>query len=199
MGRFWPGKAIVATLTLMTILCLFTTALAYDTIPYGEISDQVRAMQQALQNEGYFPETVDGVFGPETIVAICRFQSDHDLYVDGEPGNVTLSKLYGKSGVSTDASTVTQAQYSQPDALRYGCRGARVTQLQQALYDAGYYTGSIDGYYGSHTCAAVKTYQWDFELTVDGVVGSQTWASLFDEPDIPANDSQLGTYGYPVG
>lgn len=202
MGRNRPGKAFTA-ITLTLFMFVFTSvALAYETIPYGEISDNVRDMQQALKDQGYFPDTVDGVFGPETLVAICQFQSDHNLYVDGQPGDATLSKLYaGQSDDDDDddddstASTV----YHDSGALRYGCRGFRVEQLQQALTDVGYYSGRIDGYYGSRTRAAVRAYQCDYQLSVDGVAGDETWFSLFGNPNPPYNGSQQGTYDNPNG
>ena len=42
---------------------------------------------------------------------------------------------------------------------KYGSRGSEVTQIQTKLKRWGYYTGSIDGIYGSQTLAAVKYFQ----------------------------------------
>ena len=56
-------------------------------------------------------------------------------------------------------------------------------KLQQALKDAGYgsYLGSagVDGIYGAGTAAAVKAYQKDNGLAVDGIAGNQTLGSLY--------------------
>ena len=64
--------------------------------------------------------------------------------------------------------------------LRRGNKGQFVTLLQTKLKNAGYDLGKygIDGDFGSATLAAVKAFQKDHGLTVDGVVGKNTWAAL---------------------
>lgn len=62
--------------------------------------------------------------------------------------------------------------------LRYGSRGDKVKELQQKLKRWGYYTGSIDGIFGSGTQAAVKSFQKKNGLTADGIVGPKTAAAL---------------------
>ncbi len=51
-------------------------------------------------------------------------------------------------------------------------------QVQQKLKDLGYYNGAIDGIFGSKTVQAVKNFQRDYGLTVDGIVGKNTLAKL---------------------
>ena len=51
---------------------------------------------------------------------------------------------------------------------KYGSSGNEVTQIQKKLKNWGYYTGSVDGIYGSKTLAAVKKFQSKNGLTVDG-------------------------------
>ena len=65
---------------------------------------------------------------------------------------------------------------SQP-TLRRGDRGDAVKILQTWLCDKGY-TVVIDGIFGDETYEAVKAYQADHGLTVDGVVGPKTWSAL---------------------
>ncbi|MDD4815618.1 MAG: spore cortex-lytic enzyme [Clostridia bacterium] len=50
--------------------------------------------------------------------------------------------------------------------------------IQSRLKDLGYYTGPIDGYLGGYTIPAVKAFQRDYGLTVDGIVGPMTLKSL---------------------
>lgn len=64
------------------------------------------------------------------------------------------------------------------EVLRYGSRGSSVRELQTRLKRWGYYTGSIDGIYGSGTQEAVKRFQRKNGLSVDGIVGRQTAAAL---------------------
>ncbi len=56
--------------------------------------------------------------------------------------------------------------------------GADVAILQQKLSDLSLYSGTIDGLFGSATKEAVKEFQKRNDLTVDGVVGEQTFQAL---------------------
>ncbi len=62
--------------------------------------------------------------------------------------------------------------------LQKNDKNDHVTQLQKALQQLGYYTGSLDGKYGTGTVAAVTAYQTAQGLSVDGVAGSSTIALL---------------------
>lgn len=64
--------------------------------------------------------------------------------------------------------------------VKLGSRGAEVSTLQQKLKDLGYDIGKtgVDGKFGSKTMAAVKAFQKDKNLKVDGIVGKATWAAL---------------------
>lgn len=61
---------------------------------------------------------------------------------------------------------------------KYGSRGSEVTQIQTKLKRWGYYTGSIDGIYGSQTVSAVKYFQRKNGLSVDGIAGKNTLAAM---------------------
>ena len=70
------------------------------------------------------------------------------------------------------------------NTLTRGSTGADVKKLQQSLIDKGYDLGKTgaDGKYGAITEAAVKQYQKDNKLTVDGMAGKQTQGSLYTVP-----------------
>jgi outer membrane protein OmpA-like peptidoglycan-associated protein len=53
-------------------------------------------------------------------------------------------------------------------------------QYQYMLQDLGYYPGNVDENHGQMTDAAVRTFQGDKGLVVDGIVGEATWAALID-------------------
>lgn len=59
-----------------------------------------------------------------------------------------------------------------------GSNGAVVTQIQTKLKSWGYYTGSVDGVYGSGTERAVRAFQQENGLAVDGKAGTQTLAAM---------------------
>lgn len=62
--------------------------------------------------------------------------------------------------------------------LKRGSSGSQVRTLQTKLKNWGYYTGSVDGIFGSKTVSAVKFFQRKNGLSVDGIVGTKTAAAL---------------------
>lgn len=71
-----------------------------------------------------------------------------------------------------------EAEAAARPTLRRGASGDAVREVQQRLRDWGYYEGAVDGKFGSQTEQAVRFFQSRNGLTVDGVVGPQTWAAL---------------------
>ena len=70
------------------------------------------------------------------------------------------------------------AQYAEAVTYQQGSTGSVVTQIQRKLYNWGYYSGSVDGVYGSKTVSAVKYFQKSNGLTPDGKCGPKTLAAL---------------------
>ena len=64
--------------------------------------------------------------------------------------------------------------------LRKGSKGAAVSELQTMLLKLGYDLGpcGIDGDFGKATEAAVRSFQSDHGLAVDGVAGAKTFGEL---------------------
>lgn len=71
--------------------------------------------------------------------------------------------------------------------LKTGSKGNEVKALQEFLISQGYDVGKTgaDGIFGANTSAAVRKYQQDKGLEVDGIVGSQTWGAI-NAPVAPA-------------
>ncbi len=63
------------------------------TLRPGETGDSVIALQEALQQAGYDPGSIDGDYGPATSQAVAAFQTAEGLSVDGIAGPETLSAL----------------------------------------------------------------------------------------------------------
>lgn len=63
-------------------------------------------------------------------------------------------------------------------SYKKGSSGEEVKEIQRRLSKWGYYSGKIDGVYGTKTVAAVKYFQRQNGLTEDGVCGPSTLAAL---------------------
>lgn len=75
--------------------------------------------------------------------------------------------------------TMLSLQNNTVEALsKYGSRGTEVRTIQEKLKRWGYYTGSVDGIYGSLTVSAVKKFQQKNGLTVDGIAGPKTLTAM---------------------
>ncbi|MBN2362135.1 MAG: SafA/ExsA family spore coat assembly protein, partial [Deltaproteobacteria bacterium] len=81
------------------------------------------------------------------------------------------------NGGLSAATLAAQFKSAQP-MLRYGSRGQAVSNLQSRLKELGFNPGPIDGIFGPKTEAAVRAFQRNQGITVDGIVGPQTWGKL---------------------
>lgn len=84
-----------------------------------------------------------------------------------------------KGGEASPVTDDTTYSFS-PEQVSLGSTGKSVELLQKILKSRGFYTGEIDGSYGSGTHAAVTAYQTARKgfLSVDGVCGPNTWTDL---------------------
>jgi cell wall-associated NlpC family hydrolase len=82
--------------------------------------------------------------------------------------------------VSIDGKAPEPTPGTDKPTLRRGSTGEYVTLLQTKLIQLGYNCGATgaDGKYGDKTVAAVKAFQKDNDLKVDGVCGPATWNAL---------------------
>lgn len=134
----------------------------YPLLRNGSQGNFVYLLQFILNQYGY-NLSVDGIFGTRTLNAVRDFQRNNSLSVDGLVGNNTWKTL------------LTLPPYP---LLRQNYRGAYVTFLQQLLESNLYPVGGIDGIFGTRTLNAVRAFQQANGLTVDGIVGNNTWNAL---------------------
>ena len=92
---------------------------------------------------------------------------------------------------STPNKAETQVAYAA--VITQGSTGATVKTIQRKLKNWGYYTGAIDGIFGTKTKEAVKYFQRKNNLKVDGIVGEQTLKALGIST---SNSGQSGTSSY---
>ncbi len=148
---------VVAVLAAMFLFSPPANALpAWPNVGQGATGPNVTTVQYLLRHHGH-NIAADGAFGSATRSAVVAFQSANGLTADGTVGAQTWPKLI-----------VSVRQGSTGEAVR-----AAQTQLNR--YGSGL---AVDGQFGTATDRAVRTFQGAHGLTVDGVVGPQTWQTL---------------------
>ena len=95
-----------------------------------------------------------------------------------------LFRRYEPEQLDEDILTEGEGGTSLP-TLRKGSKGEEVKILQNALNEAGYDCGAVDGIFGKNTKKAVEAFQKDKGLKVDGICGKRTWTALGLMPPEP--------------
>ena len=190
-------KSIVRVLALVLMLTLvITSSAAALKLQKNDKSDNVRRLQQALTQLGYYSGTVDGSFGSGTKAAVSAFQQANSLTVDGIAGSATIALLEKQTGIDIDgnssssSSTATGLFKGDYSKLQYTSSGSRVRVLQQALKDLGFTISKVDGVFGQSTFEAVMAFQKATGLTVDGKAGKNTLVKLESYFDSNGNVTQ---------
>ena len=157
-----------------------------DSLRMGDSGSAVKDLQTKLKKLGYYSGTVDSTFGSGTYAAVRAFQKKYNLTADGVAGSETLKKL--------DSAYKNANSAKDDDSLRMGDSGSAVKDLQTKLKKLGYYDGTVDSTFGSGTYAAVKAFQKKYNLTADGVAGSETLKKLdsaYKNADSDKDDDSL--------
>jgi peptidoglycan hydrolase-like protein with peptidoglycan-binding domain len=125
----------------------------------GSTGENVKTVQYLVTAQGH-PTGVDGDFGPLTKAAVEAFQASRGLGADGVVGPQTWPQL------------IIQAQQ--------GSNGDAVRAVQSQIHSRGDGANeiAIDGSFGALTNDAVRAFQTLLGLSVDGIVGAQTWNHL---------------------
>ena len=134
----------------------------YPLLRRGNSNNFVFLLQFILNQFGY-NLSVDGIFGANTEKAVRDFQQKNGLSVDGLVGQNTWRTLLNLPTYPL---------------LKRGYSGSYVKFLQQLLESYLIPVGTIDGIFGSRTENAVKQFQQENNLSVDGIVGKNTWNAL---------------------
>lgn len=153
------------TVGRQTYNLIYSDEVIANFLTFGEKSDVVLKAQQRLFDLGYMTTTPDGTYGYDTGEAISVFQRKNALVVDGYLGPQTREVLMSGNAL--------------PNHLGLGDKGDQVSKVQQRLVKYGYLSsGKATGYFGDITQKAVKNFQKQNKLSVDGMVGAQTLAKL---------------------
>jgi hypothetical protein len=144
----WAAKGKIATMPKDTLVCLFVR----------------KGNRMEHTGFGYNNETV------ECSAGVQHFKTR----------NKKWTHWAVPACVDSATPSPTPPTPSGKPVLRRGDRGAYVTLAQTELIQCGYDCGTYgaDGDFGTATENAVRAFQHDHGLSVDGVIGGQTWAAL---------------------
>ncbi|MHC1786117.1 MAG: peptidoglycan-binding protein [Christensenellales bacterium] len=153
----------------------------------GSTGTQVTRAQVRLNDLGYYGGAIDGKFGYQTMAAVVRFQQVNGLTVDGKIGPATAARLYADTAIAN--SPAPAALSTTP--LSFGMVSPEVAQAQARLKALQYYSGLLDGKFGTATRSAVVAFQRTNALYPDGVIGTKTRALLYSAGALAAGNVPL--------
>lgn len=127
--------------------------------------ETIRKIQETLNQRYNVGLDEDGYYGPKTKEGLVKgLQTE-------------LNNQYGKGlnidgifGAKTKAACIN---------VRQGAKGNITYLIQAMLYCKGYNTNGVEGIFGNGTASAVRKFQGDIGISVDGVVGKNTFEKLF--------------------
>jgi len=147
------------------------SATTRSTVSLGSTGQDVKDLQAVLNaTVADNSLVVDGVFGNLTKEAVMALQKEYGLIIDG----IVDSKTWA----IVDSIDIFENNINSRALLVFGSKGEDVEYLQRRLNGIEFGSLVVDGIFGVATETAVKNFQKYYGLTVDGIVGSQTWTKL---------------------
>lgn len=137
-----------------------TTATHEIVLTTGSTGRHVRKLQEQLRVK------VDGIYGPETERAVREFQASRNLAIDNIVGPQTKRALVDGEPAIIAANKVHEEVDGETEVI------SDVRSVQEAVHVA------VDGEFGPETEAAIRRFQSEHGLHVDGVVGAETWKAM---------------------
>jgi len=138
-------------------------------IRHGDDSDEVADVQWRLRSLGFTVADESGRFEDSTLLALKTFQQERRLHADGIVGPDTWDQL-------------VEAGWRLGDRILYtkypAFRGDDVQLLQARLNALGFDAGMEDGIFGADTERAIKSFQREYGVIEDGIVGPHTTIAL---------------------
>lgn len=161
----------------------------------GSSGPAVSGIQDLMNRVGCGPIAVDGDYGPQTAGAVTCWQAKLSVDADGIWGPQTqaatdalfayLSAAPSPPAPPTppaepafDADLAASLNRAMQVVVRRGDKNEAVRWVQALLNNHGFDAGAVDGDFGPRTDRAVRAFQTNRWLEVDGVVGPNTWRAL---------------------
>lgn len=166
----------------------------YEMLRKGSRGEDVRKIQEQLMRLGYDigPDGADGDFGHNTEKAVRKFQTDHQLEVDGIVGNETKEKLSVLIEEKDKPAATEKSEKDDPENPIIPKRqltfpeikmddednDSLFVKLAQSAMQCWGYSIVITGIFGKEMDEKIRTFQAAKGLEPDGIIGSATWKEL---------------------
>ena len=161
---------------------------AYTPITASSDEMEIRTLQMALQELGFYTITVDGKYGNGTKKAVSAFQTKNGLKATGTADVETLELMF--DGTPRDSKGKAVKINTLPplngQTVSSGKRGGAVIMLQDRLKELGYYSGKSDGVCGSSTVSAIKAFQKKMGLSQTGTADATLQSILYSSAALSA-------------
>lgn len=142
--------------------------LPTSSLHLGSKGAEVAQLQRALTELGFSPGPADGIFGAQTQSALMAYERKSGLLVNGlYAGAVRESMTNAFNGIIAPVG-----------ASRQGDSGTKVRRLERTLSHLGFDVGTKDGKFDAQLATALKQFQKQQHLVVDGVYGEQSRFAL---------------------
>lgn len=153
----------------------------------------VEALQQKLDELGYYDGLVDGDYGSATQSAVSSFQADNGLEATGSMTHETVTTLVERHDIDVEQEHIAAAvangiggvenlsagpTAASDEWLKQGSSGTTVADLNRRLAALGYLPGDSADRFDAATASAVLAFQEAEGLIRDSIVGSEVEARL---------------------
>ncbi|SMF18622.1 Peptidoglycan-binding (PGRP) domain of peptidoglycan hydrolases-containing protein [Tistlia consotensis] len=183
------GAPLASTTALAGTLGAPPPAMAAPGAVQLAFDAEVQRIQHGLNRLGYDAGPADGLMGAKTRSAIADYQRDHGLLVTGQASASLAEHIRGQvmeqrserradkpaAAAESEAGSSTSAETAQQAADRQS-----ILQVQSDLRRLGYNVPVVSGRLDSDTELAIRAYQKDHQLLVDGRLSPQLLAHVHD-------------------
>ena len=169
--------------TLFSISQRFKVSIE-DLMSFNDLTSTVLSVGQVLKIPLFTPTPPQQTF-THTVVAgdslwslATRFNTTVDEITRLNNLTSTILRIGQQLLIPSPVAPPPPPPVTRP-TVRLGDRNEHVRELQRLLTTLGYSPGPIDGIFGNQTLNAIRAFQRDNGLSVDGIVGPITWGALY--------------------
>ncbi len=176
---------------------------SFSKLERGNTGTQVARLQNRLIELGYLSGTATGIFDANTENAVKEFEAVYGKQRTGIATVAMQEYLFSDKAYHAGTVTPTPTPYFAPTpgptessssgykALQYGSRGDEVTNLQTRLRFLGYYSGKIDGIYGTGTVNAVKRFEAAYGKPETGIATAAMQTYLYRDDALTYQEARV--------